>query len=149
MAMQVIATGSSTDKEVLSQAEASIKDGQNVELRLFVSTAPSEETLHTLELNLINQGVVLWDKVSYDSGVMVIRYVKSSQASAAGLGFAIPLIAWAVIAGVASLGVGIFGWQMAGQTGSLLTNPYLIGAAVLAFGLYLLMRNPHTEEEPR
>jgi hypothetical protein len=147
MEYEIIAEGIGTDAAALANAEAQLKEGDAAELRLYVENAPSPEALRAVESELIASGFVLRDNVAYDSGIIVIRYLKTTPpAPAEGIGV-IPLMATGIIALVAIAGVVVFAWQMAKQAGSALSNPLLIFAAVALVIVWFMMRSPKNDKE--
>lgn len=143
MDYEVVAEGVGTDVAGLEAAESQLKEGTETELRLYVQSAPSPEGLRALESELLAQGIQLTGSIVYDSGVVVVRFIKTTLPAppATSIGW----IQFALI-GVAALGVIVFAWQMASKVGSAMNNPLLIFAAVALVILWFVMRPQKTQE---
>ena len=136
--IEVFAEGVGADTTAMAKAEAAIPDGTEVELRIFVGSAPTSETLKELEYQLISQGAILRDKVTYDSGILVIRYVKQSPPATEAVGWIIPMLAITTV--VATIITGIAAWQLTTNIGNALKSPIVIIAAVGALLLYIMLK---------
>lgn len=136
--LNIVAEGGSLDEEALSRADAKLPNGAYAELRLFVASPPSAQDLAVFQSQLVNEGMLLWDKVCYDSGIIVIRYVKQSppESNQVGIVWFIPAIAFGVLA----IGASVFGWQLASNTGSLLSNPLLIVGAIGLIVVFFILK---------
>ena len=151
MAFQVIAEGHSGNTSALAEAESRLKDGDQVELRIYTNNAPTAQQLQDIQTDILNAGFLLQGNVTYGSGIIVIRYLKSTQPASQGIGqFEIPFMASAIIGLVATIGVGIFAWQMAKNVGKALTNPLLIiGVIAVIVGYFMIKSKDHQEERPQ
>lgn len=148
MEYEIIAEGVGTNAAALANAEAQLKEGDKAELRLYVENAPSPEALRAVESELIAQGIVLTENVAYDSGVIVIRFLKTTTPpppEGTSIGF-LP-VGIVVVGAIALIGVVVFAWQMAKQAGSALSNPLLIFAAVALVIVWFMMKSPKNDKE--
>ena len=151
MAFQVVAEGPASDTTALEAAESTLKDGDQVELRIYTNSIPTAQQLADIQTDVLNAGFLLQGNVTYDSGIIVIRYLKSTQQASQGIGqFEIPFMATAIIGLVAAIGVGIFAWQMAKNVGKAITNPLLIiGVIAVIVGYFMIKSKGHQEERPQ
>lgn len=150
MAFQVIAEGPSGNTSALAEAESRLKDGDQVELRIYTNNAPTAQQLQDIQTDILNAGFLLQGNVTYGSGIIVIRYLKSTQPASQGIGqFEIPFMASAIIGLVATIGVGVFAWQMAKNVGKALTNPLLIVGVIAIIAVYFMIRSKGHQQEER
>jgi hypothetical protein len=150
MTFQVIAEGPYSDTTALAEAESRLKEGDQVELRIYTNSTPTAQQLADIQTDILNAGFLLQGNVTYDSGIIVIRYLKSTQPASPGIGqFEIPFMATAIIGLVATIGVGIFAWQMAKNVGKALTNPLLIIGVIAVIVGYFMIKKNHPDERPQ
>lgn len=139
---EIVAEGVGIDYGEMADADALLKDGAEGEFRFFVEHAPEPSELEALEESLLSQGVVLTDHISYDSGIIVVRYRKTaappSGTPSVGIVWFIPVIA----AGVLAITGSIFGWQLATKVKNILINPWLIGAIAAVAIAYFYFNRP-------
>jgi hypothetical protein len=139
----VVAEGLGTDMQAAVEAESRLKDGDLVELRLYVDKAPTPAELAGMTTELLAQGVTLSEPLAYDSGVLVLRYAKAPTPATGEIGFAFAIVAPIVLTVIG----GIFAWQMARQSSTILANPLLIFAAVALVIVYFMMKTPDKDKE--
>jgi hypothetical protein len=149
MAFQVVAEGPASDTTALEAAESTLKDGDQVELRIYTNSIPTAQQLADIQTDVLNAGFLLQGNVTYDSGIIVIRYLKSTTPASSGIGqFQIPFMAAAIIGLVSIIGVGIFAWQMAKNVGKAITNPLLIiGVIAVIVGYFMIKKNERPQED--
>ena len=131
MELKLIGESLGKDLSTLVSYEGYYREGDKGELRLYVESLLTRETIEQLEAEIINQGVTLTESIKQDARVVVIRFQKRIA----------PLL---IIGGVlVAIVGGILGWQifMSVQLGVPIWV-WLVGGLSL---VYLLFREPVKE----